>query len=109
MPALTPKTLYIGNGTASNVYTVTSTSGNYTIIKNINVCNANTSTAKSISINIIPPAGTAVENNLYLSNLSIPANTSIQIDTSLILGNSYSIYVTHTGNVSTIVTGVEYV
>jgi len=112
MPALTPKTLYIGQGngaTANTIYTANTTSGNYTIIKSINVCNANTSTTKTINLNIVPPAGSPAETNLYLSNLSIPANTSVQIDTTLILSNSYFVSINHTGNVTVVMTGVEYV
>jgi len=112
MAVLTPKTLYVGQGngaTANTIYTANTTSGNYTIIKSINICNANTSTAKNISMNIVQPAGSAAETNLYLSNLSIPANTSIQIDTSLILSNSYFVSISHSGNVTVIMTGVEFV
>lgn len=108
MPALTPKTLYIGNTTAANVYTVSSTAGNYTIVKNINVCNANASANKTVTIHIIAPAGSAAENNIYLSSLTVPASDVVQIDTSLILSNGYSIYMTHSGNVTTTISGVEY-
>jgi hypothetical protein len=108
MASLTPKTLFIGNTSAANVYTVNSTAGNYTIVRNINICNANTSTDKTITIHLIAPAGTAVENNKYLSALPVKANDSVQIDTGLILSNGYSIYISHTGNVTTTITGVEY-
>ena len=112
MAVLTPKTLYIGQGngaTANTIYTANSTAGNYTIIKSINICNANTTTVKNINMNIVPTAGSPAETNLYLSNLSIPANTAIQIDTSLILSNSYFVSINHTGNVTVIMTGVEFV
>jgi hypothetical protein len=108
MASLTPKTLYIGNTSAANVYNTNTTSGNYTIVKNISVCNANTTTVKTVTINIIAPSGTAAENNLYISTLSIPASNVVQIDTNLILSNGYSIYMSHTGNVTTTITGVEY-
>ena len=108
MASLTPETLFIGNTSAANVYTANSTSGNYTIVKNISVCNANTSTVKTVTINIIAPAGSAAENNLYISAMSIPASNVVQIDTNLILSNGYSIYMSHTGNVTTTITGVEY-
>lgn len=109
MAALTPKTLYTGNTTAANVYTVTSTTGNYTILKNFTFCNANTTTAKTVTIYLLNSAQTTpVESRLYISNLSIPANGVVQVDTSLILSNSYSVYMSHTGNVSTTISGVEY-
>ena len=109
MATLTPKTLYVGNTTAANVYSVLSTTGNYTIVKNFTMTNANTSTAKTISIYILNSGNTiAAENRIYISNLSIPANGVIQIDTSLILSNTHAIYVTHTGNVTLTVSGVEY-
>ena len=108
MASLTPKTLFVGNTSAANVYTANSTSGNYTIVKNISICNANTTTVKTVTINIIAPSGTAAENNLYISTLSIPASNVVQIDTNLILSNGYSIYMSHTGNVTTTITGVEY-
>jgi hypothetical protein len=108
MASLTPKTLYVGNTSGANVYTVNSTAGNYSIIKNINICNANTTTAKTITLHLIAPAGSAVENNRYLSALTINANDSIQIDTGLVLSNGYSIYISHTGNVTATITGVEY-
>ena len=37
MANLTPKSFYLGNSTASNVYTVANTVGNYSIIKSINI------------------------------------------------------------------------
>ena len=69
MASLTPKTLFVGNTSAANVYTANTTSGNYTIVKNISICNANTSTVKTVTINIIAPAGSAAENNIYISNV----------------------------------------
>lgn len=108
MASLTPKTLFIGNTTAANVYTVNSTAGNYTIVRNINICNANTSTDKTITLHLIAPSGSAAENNRYLSALTIKANDSVQIDTGLILSNGYSIYIAHSGNITTTITGVEY-
>lgn len=109
MPALTPKTLYIGNTSTANVYTVNSTAGSYTIVKSINICNANAASAKTANVYLVPPAGSAAENNIYLSSLSIPASDVVQIDTTLILSNGYSIYMTHSGNVTTTISGVEYV
>jgi hypothetical protein len=108
MASLTPKTLYVGNTSGANVYTVSSTSGDYSIVRNINICNANTTTAKTITLHLIAPSGSAAEDNRYLSALTINANDSVQIDTGLVLSNGYSIYISHTGNVTATITGVEY-
>jgi IMP cyclohydrolase len=109
MAALTPKTLYVGNTSTANVYTVNSSATSYTIVKSISICNANASSAKTANVYIIPASGSAAENNIYISSLSIPANDVVQIDTTLILSNGYSIYMTHSGNVTTVISGVEYV
>jgi hypothetical protein len=108
MSTLTPKNLYIGNGTGSNVYTAGSNIGDYTIIKNINICNYDTSTARTVSVNIIPSGNSSGSNNLLLSNLVIPPNDVVQIDTSIVLDQSGAIAVTHSGNITTIISGVEY-
>lgn len=108
MPNLTPKNLYIGNGTASNVYTAGSNVGDYTIVKNINFCNANTTAAKTITLHIVPSGNSPVEGNLYISNVIIPASGVMQVDTSLVLNQSSNIYIVHTGNITTNISGVEY-
>lgn len=108
MPNLTPKNLYIGNGTASNVYTAGSNVGDYTIIKNINFCNANTSVYKTVTLYIVPPAASPAESNLYISNLVIPPSDTIQIDSSIVLNQNANIHIVHTGNVTTTISGVEY-
>lgn len=110
MASLTPKTLYVGNGTGAgaNIYTVSNTSGNYTIVKSINICNANTSSTRTVILNIIAPSGTAGSDNLYLSNMALVSNESLQIDTTLILSNGYSIYANVASDVIITISGVEY-
>lgn len=108
MPNLTPKNLYIGNGSAANVYTAGSNVGDYTIIKNINFCNANTTTAKTITLYIVPSGNSPVESNLYLSNVLIPASSVMQIDSSVVLNQGANIHIVHNGNITTIISGVEY-
>lgn len=110
MASLTPKTLYVGNGTGTgaNIYTVGSTAGNYTIVKSINICNANTTTVRTVVLNIVPPSGSAASNNLYISNMAIVSNDSLQIDSTLILSNGYSIYANTNVDVIITISGVEY-
>lgn len=108
MATLSPKTLYIGDTTDANVYSVGSNVGDYTILRHINICNANTTTDKTITVHLIAPSGSAADNNKYLSSFPVKANDSIQIDTGLVLSNGYSVYISHTGNVTTTITGVEY-
>lgn len=108
MPSLTPKNLYIGNGSAASVYTSGSNVGDYTIIKSINFCNANTSVAKSVSLNIFASGGSAAETNIVVSNLLIPPNDVVQIDAAIVLNANSNVYITHTGNITTTISGVEY-
>jgi hypothetical protein len=108
MPSFQPKVLFIGNSNASNIYTVTNVANNYTIIKNINICNIDTATARSVSINILPPATSAAANNIYISNVLVPPNDILQIDSTFVIQAGYSIYITHGGNITTTISGVEY-
>lgn len=109
MPNLQPKILYIGNGTGDNVYTVSNTTGNYTIIKNIHICNANTTSAKNVTIHILSPTNnTAQSNNIFISNVAIPTNDILQIDSAISMQEGYSIYISHTGNITTTISGVEF-
>lgn len=109
MPNLTPKNLYIGNTTGSNIYTSGSNVGDYSIIKLINICNSNTSASKSFTIHLLTTTNnTAQSNNIIISNLSIPPNNVMQIDTSLVINSNSSIYLSHTGNITVTISGVEY-
>lgn len=109
MASLTPKNLYIGADTASNIYTAGSNVGDYSIVKLINVCNSNTTTAKSFSIHILTPTdNSATSNNMVASNVSVSANSVVQIDTAIVLNQDYSLYFVHNGNISAVVSGVEY-
>ena len=47
MAALTPKTLYVGNTSAANVYTVSSNTGAYTIVKNFTILDKQSSSKSS--------------------------------------------------------------
>lgn len=108
MPNLTPKSLYIGNTSGSSVYTSGANVGDYTIIKSINFCNANTTAAKSVSLHIFANGGSASESNILVSNLVIPANDVVQIDAAIVLDANSNVYISHAGNITTAISGVEY-
>jgi hypothetical protein len=107
--ALTPKRLYIGNDTASNVYTASSNVGSYTIVRTINVCNTS-ATDKTFSIHIIPASGSAAANNKVISNVTVPANDVIYSDSVYVLNAGDALYFAPTdANVTITVSGVEYI
>ncbi len=69
MANLTPKSFYIGtSSTGTNAYTTANTVGNYSIIKNINLCNTTSSNAVC-SIHILVGAATPAANNKIISNI----------------------------------------
>lgn len=109
MANLIPKNLYTGNDSAANVYTLSSNSGSYAIVKTINICN----TGNGIiicNVHIIPSGGSAGSNNKLLSNFSVSIAETISYDSSIVLNAGSSIYVS--SNVSTAtytISGVEYV
>lgn len=108
MANLTPKLLYIGSGTASNVYTTSNSAGSYTIVKNINICNT-TGNPVTVDINILSNAGTPGANNALLKSLTIQANETISYDTAVVLDAGYKIYTVNTSNNCTFaISGVEY-
>lgn len=109
MANLTPKNLYIGNTQTGNVYTITSNTGGYAIIKNINICNTGANTVIS-NIHIIPSGGSAVANNQIFSNSFILSGETITYDTSIVLNANSSLYISsNAATVSLVVSGVEYV
>jgi len=107
--ALTPKRLYIGNDTASNVYTASSNVGSYTIIRTINVCNTS-ATDKTFSLNVIPSGGSAGANNKVISNVTVPANDVIHSDSVYVLNAGDALYYDPVdANITLTVNGVEYI
>lgn len=108
MANLTPKLLYVGNGTASNVYTTSSSTGSYTIVKNINICNT-TNGSVTVDINILSASGTPGSNNALLKSLTVQAYETISYDTSVVLDAGYKIYtVNASSNCTFTISGVEY-
>lgn len=108
MANLLPNTLYIGNDTSSNVYTVSSTSGSYTILRNINICNT-TSGATTCDVHLLSASGTPGNNNAILKGFTVNANETISYDASIVLNAGYKIYVVNGSNKCTFaISGVEY-
>jgi len=113
MASLTPKNFYIGSPPTSSVvtlYTSNSTSGSYSIVKTINICNPNTTVAGNITLYITPSGVAAGVTNLFLSNFSVAANTSILVDSSIIMSNN-AIIAANIGlaGMTLNVSGVEFV
>lgn len=109
MANIIPKLLYIGNDTASNVYTSSSNVGSYSIIRTISVCNTS-GTDKTFSLHIVPASGTAGANNKVMSNLTVPANDVVVSDTIIVLNAGGSVYFDPVdSNLTLTVSGVEYV
>jgi len=107
--ALTPKRLYIGNDTATNVYTASSNAGSYTIIRTINVCNTS-ATDKTFSLNIIPSGGSAGVANKVISSVTVPANDVIHSDSVYVLNAGDALYFDPAdSNLTLAVNGVEYI
>ena len=107
--ALTPKRLYIGNDTATNVYTASSNAGSYTIVRSLNVCNT-TSTDKTFSVHIVPSGDTAGASNKVVSNVTVPANDVVYTDSVYVLNAGDALYYDPVdANLTLTVAGVEYV
>ena len=108
MANLTPKSFYIGtSSTGSNVYTTANTVGNYSIIKNINLCNTTSSNAVcSILVGAASPAA----NNKILSNVNVLSNNVVFYNTSVVIPANSKLHVDQvTANAVTFtVSGVEY-
>lgn len=108
MANLLPKNLYIGNDTASNVYTVSATAGSYSIVRNINICNV-TGTAATCDIHLLGSAGTPGNNNAILKTFTVNANETISYDAGIVLDAGQKVYVVNTSNKCTFtISGVEY-
>jgi len=108
MAGLTPKLLYIGSGSASNVYTASTTANAYTIIKNINICN--TDTANTVcSIHLLTIGQTAGANNKILSNIAVLGNNVTYYNTAIVMPANSALYLTQSGSNATVaISGVEY-
>lgn len=93
--ALTPTLLYRGQpaATSTTLYTVTNVSGKYAIIKHISVCNTTASTA-TISIANVASGGTETDANRFVKTASVPGNTTVFYDLSMVMGQNESLRAT---------------
>ena len=111
MPNLIPKSFYVGSnvGAGSNVYSVANTVGNYSIIKNINLCNTTASNAVC-SIHLLINGASVSNANKIVSNVNVLANNVVFYNTSIVVPANSSIHVTQvTANAITFaISGVEY-
>jgi hypothetical protein len=108
MANLTPKNLYIGNTQTGNVYTLSSNTGSYAIIKNINICNTGASTVTS-NIHLIPSGGSITANNQIFSNITNLSGETIVYDTSIVMNAGSKIYITSSAaTITLIISGVDY-
>lgn len=109
MPSLQPKLLFIGDNTAANVYTVSSNTGSYAIVKNINICNRS-NTATTCNVHILSASATPVNNNAIMSGFVVNAKETISYDSSIVLPAGHKIHVVNPSNLITFtISGVEYI
>jgi hypothetical protein len=108
MANLIAKSLYVGNETASNVYTVSSSSGSYAIIKTINICNTSNA-AVTCDVHILGGSGVPGNNNALFKSLSVLAHETISMDSTIVLNASDKIHIINADNKCTfIISGAEY-
>lgn len=109
MPSLNPKLMYQGNDTAANVYSVGSTSGYYSIIKSINICNTNNTANASASVHILSDGASPDASNKIISNANVIKNDVLYYNTSIVIPANSNIYVSSSSNALTFtISGVEY-
>ena len=109
MANLVPKSFYLGNTTASNVYTVANTVGNYSIIKSINICNTSNTTNATADIHILVGATAVGAGNKIISNAVVIKNDVLYYNTSIVVPANSKIYVASSDSSLTFnISGVEY-
>jgi hypothetical protein len=109
MANLTPKSFYLGNSTASNVYTVANTVGNYSIIKSINICNTSDTANATADIHILVAGASPLANNKIISNANIIKNDVLYYNTSIVVPANSKVYVASSNSSITFnISGVEY-
>ena len=77
MANLTPKSFYIGSGSTTNAYTTANTVGNYSIIKNINICNITSSSATCNVHILVSGVSAAANNNAILKSFTVAPNETV--------------------------------
>jgi hypothetical protein len=109
MANLVPKSLYLGNSTGSNVYTVANTAGNYTIIKSINICNTSDTSNAKADIHILVAGASPANNNKIISNANVIKSDVLFYNTSIVVPANSNVYVASSNSALTFnISGVEY-
>lgn len=109
MANLVPKSLYLGNSTGSNVYTVANTAGNYTIIKSINICNTSNTANATADIHILVAGAAPANNNKIISNANVIKSDVLFYNTSIVIPTNSNVYVASSNSSLTFnISGVEY-
>lgn len=109
MANLVPKSLYLGNSTGSNVYTVANTAGNYTIIKSINICNTSDTANATADIHILVEGAAPANNNKIISNANVIKSDVLFYNTSIVIPTNSNVYVASSNSSLTFnISGVEY-
>lgn len=111
MANLIPNSFFVGSdvGAGTDVYTVANVVGNYSIIKNINLCNT-TSANAVCSIHLLVAGAAAAASNKIISNVSVLSNNVVFYNTAIVIPKDSAIHVTQvTANAITFtISGVEY-
>ena len=109
MANLKPKLMYQGNDTAANVYSVSNTVGNYSIIKSINICNTSNTANVKASIHILIDGESPSSSNKLISNANVIKDDVLYYNTSVVLPANSNIYISSGSDVLTFtISGVEY-
>lgn len=109
MANLVPKSFYLGNSTASNVYSVANTVGNYSIIKSINICNTSDSANATASVHILVAGASVAASNKIVSNAVVIKNDVLYYNTAIVVPANSNIYIASSSNTITFsINGVEY-
>ena len=109
MATLKPKLMYQGNATAANAYTVANVSGNYSIIKSINICNTSNTANATASVHILSNGASPGANNKVISNANVIRDDVLYYNTSIVVPANSNVYISSSSNTVTFtISGVEY-
>ncbi len=108
MSNLIPKSLYVGNETGSNVYSVSNVSGSYAIIKSINVCNTSSSPV-TFDMHLLTESGAVGNNNAIFKSFTINSYETINVESVIVLNAGNKIHLINANNRCTFsISGAEY-
>lgn len=108
MANLTAKLLYVGNETASNVYTASNTTGSYAIVKSITICNTS-NTSATFDLHLLSASGVPGNNNAVFKSFTINSYETISVDSVIVLDPGYKIHLINANNKCTFtISGAEY-